>query len=57
MCCSCTPGFTLGWPFKFFQTPQSRRELRQQSMAAVGALESGEKEPSIQATTKDGTLD
>ena len=34
--------------FKFLKTPQNRRELRQQTIAAISALESGEKESSIQ---------
>ena len=34
--------------FKFLKTPQNRRELHQQTIAAIGALESGEKESSIQ---------
>ena len=42
------PGFYSWWPFKFLQNPQNRHELRQQTVAAIGALESGEKEPSIQ---------
>ena len=34
--------------FKFLKTPQNRQELRQQTIAAIDALESGEKESSIQ---------
>ena len=34
--------------FKFLKTPRNRRELRQQTMVAIGALESGDKESSIQ---------
>ena len=45
MCRRCTP---VGWLFKFLQTPQNWHELRQQTMAAIGVLESGEGEPCIQ---------